>query len=743
MLALPRTRTSTYVAESAVINENVGTTAHLGLHNFFDNVTSPVTVALPLRPPAVANSLLMSSSQIQKPRNPVRNQQVANSGNQVASTRATLVRALAQPLALPETLEGHERGILRSHPSLLGVAGTVARVRPSSAPPPSISACGGSATNPILVDEGVGSSSVAGTSNGDRSRPLFQPRFTPSDRIQVVPRASSLTPLPSQTCASSRDILSSAIFDRCINSAQVSPDIVQALKKSSRFKNLLKDLLVFIRTVESSNHSRAQSVLPSDDHSPKRRKLNQRSSKVPAIIQGSYPQLEGAATPDDSDYFEEWKTKQARKLMTEFVCLLQEAQNRSNKGNQVVVDSDSRRSQSLNSEGITSKSKSKKRKSSGADSVQRTDESSMLGIDQLWNILRDFNADRSISIPPSEVTPSRSPDPQSAYAVYGDSMMDAVEDNRMTIPIEKENPEIVDNQGMVAGYDLWQGTRHDQPSLDTDFDKGALYDFWLNVDVNKILEEMSVETGLPTPLEGQPCPMPDLTISEDAFNNLTLDKSTVEDFDFVEFADMIEAMEPAELNKQLNEFNNADFGVFEPALFTESSAEPSNMAGATIWDGMDTHSSMDLLGNPFFDWRGHPLDHVYPVLDPPPQPQPPPLPHSKDTTSYPQTQPPIHGSHAFQDTQFSSISTIHQRPRGSPLLTVRPIPSQTGKAPIPAKGATNIQRVNPSVIRKRAVLARVDGQKEKIRMEMEEIKKTLWNLTIEGSVLRHIKARLE
>src|ERR1700749_858755 len=73
-LALPRTRTGINGAESAKIIENVGTTAHLGLHRNFDNVTSPVTVALPSRPPALSkdshssNPKRMISQGVKKPK---------------------------------------------------------------------------------------------------------------------------------------------------------------------------------------------------------------------------------------------------------------------------------------------------------------------------------------------------------------------------------------------------------------------------------------------------------------------------------------------------------------------------------------------------------------------------------------------------------------------------------------------------------------------------------------------------
>src|ERR1700761_5600464 len=115
-LALPGTRTSNSAASAFEINNQpgVGTTALLGLHQFFNNDNSSValsnasTSTAPYRPPA---HMSRASSIAAKTRGP--------SARTISTARQrSAPRPLAEPLEFPE--HPAKGPVLRSHPSLLG-----------------------------------------------------------------------------------------------------------------------------------------------------------------------------------------------------------------------------------------------------------------------------------------------------------------------------------------------------------------------------------------------------------------------------------------------------------------------------------------------------------------------------------------------------------------------------------------------------------------------------------------------
>ncbi len=187
-LALPGTRTGKSAASAANI-ENVGTTALFGLHQIFDIPESSASSDSSLVtgwPPA-------HSSQ-KSVRNPLSERQVRPPCPPRARSQQLLAerpsRPLAEPLDLPASVEeGTNHLLLRSHPSLLGRAGSVAHMKAARLPRP-----GSSALDPIVIED---ESRVP-----EMQSQRFKPRFIAST---PMPRSSASTISP--TPATAKEIL--------------------------------------------------------------------------------------------------------------------------------------------------------------------------------------------------------------------------------------------------------------------------------------------------------------------------------------------------------------------------------------------------------------------------------------------------------------------------------------------------------------------------------------------------------
>lgn len=801
-LALPRTRTSTD-AESAISNkdnnfENVGTTAHLGLHRIFDNVTSPVTVALPIRPPALRDNnmgrVMQNTHRTVPTTKQARKEGILPSKVvpppqiQPTKKRATPVRVLAQPLDLPESSEGHSKGLLRSHPSLLGKAGTIARVRPSSIPPPISTSAqaqvqGLSVTNPILVDNGMNTNiTSAATMLEESVRPLFKPRFAAVPSETIRSRASSITPNVNQTCVSSRDILSSAIFDQCINSQQISsPAVVHTLRQSIRFNRFLKDLIAFVRTVEAYARPEGDDA---DFRSPKRQKLvtkNPRASKY----EWKGPQSGAGKMPPK--LFQAWKGGEAKKLMDEFVFLLKQALETVNRENQIEEASEDQ-------EVDPSSSRTKKRKTSDDSRNQDKTDDAALGLDQLWNMLREFNSPNSSGVSrsnsleptthptlstlqdaafparPSTQPPCREPSvvapapPQAEQTSYE---MDRSGEELDTVPPPTTLSLSIETD-VFPGY---QDSFSTYNSNDTD--KGtssAQAEVKFNVDAFiKELESATTATGFSTPITewADLDSVPDVVgldaVVSDPFPVMT-------DYGFEQFAFGDEMNSKQHIHDQ----SQATLDLFNPLSFehsaqietldVRSAQSQMEMEDSIFWEIMAQSSEFQTSLPPppasapidainrdgglptAFDWQSvdptfavgtdsTPIDFTVPstidegvleggVDDGAAVPAP--------TSNLPI--PPTAPLSLLPPASTSAIAS------SQPLRT-KLSAKKTATLPLPIPAPAPVPTINPNIARKHAVKARAFERRQKIIDEMEEIKKTLWKLTVEAGVLKHLAVK--
>ncbi|KZS88056.1 hypothetical protein SISNIDRAFT_490410 [Sistotremastrum niveocremeum HHB9708] len=271
------------------VNQNVGTIALFGLHNSFSESSAAHLASAEIRPsPARArpqNSRTSSQNSLTPPSGP------------------PPARPLAPVLDFPESGSAPPRQLLRSHPSLLGVAGTVAQVDTSRLRVHYPHGTG-SSSNPIDLDADTP------TPTARNQRPLRLP-FPPS-RIQ-------------NACTSSRDILSQAVMSQLdktslSSQSELSPTHIAMaafLRRDPRFPSILKGLIGFIATPKCSQTSTSPSTPPPS----KRVKLRH----VPAGADHwdvPYPFLRGEGP---EKYQESWAAQRRKQLLLELSHLLRDA----------------------------------------------------------------------------------------------------------------------------------------------------------------------------------------------------------------------------------------------------------------------------------------------------------------------------------------------------------------------------------------------------------------------------------
>src|SRR6201996_9053392 len=313
-LALPCTRTSNSAASAFEINNQpgVGTTALLGLHQFFNNDNSSVvlsdasTSTAPSRPPALT---ARASSVAAKTRGPP------------ATTTSTArqrpaPRPLAEPLEFPE--QPAKGRLLRSHPSLLGRAGNVGGLDPSRSSP-----SGTHASNPIVVDDTPHSSTP--------STGQFKPKFHGSNYW----KRRAATPNQMQKSQSAREILQAAIRNPASSDQKAANEeapIIQVLKGDKRFHNLIRDLMAFSKTLEGGLQPPSSSTKPPP---PKRRKT--RHGPIPAGSQHWAVPFPFAEASKPALYDEKWRNDNIRRLLKELVEVMRDAQKAVTKENCFAV----------------------------------------------------------------------------------------------------------------------------------------------------------------------------------------------------------------------------------------------------------------------------------------------------------------------------------------------------------------------------------------------------------------------
>jgi hypothetical protein len=287
-LALPGTRTGISVA-SDPLTENVGTTALSGLHPFFDiprsSEASSVSSVTTAWPPAHDSA---PSSRSQSVR--------SLSGQPSQAPKKQLVRVprqLAPPLELPEAADWSSNPhLLRSHPSLLGKAGNVARVRATHLPCP-----GSSADDPIVIGDDHG--------NPQGPAKLFQPRFAASTSVT---RPSPSIPAPP---AKAKDILARAAASR----------FAVAIKQNPQFQRILEDLnavAAFRDDSAGQTASSSKAVRPTK----KRRTARGAMPSVPAGAEDwtvPFPFKDGDIP---EQYNHDWKKASVKKLLGDLINLI-------------------------------------------------------------------------------------------------------------------------------------------------------------------------------------------------------------------------------------------------------------------------------------------------------------------------------------------------------------------------------------------------------------------------------------